>query len=188
MKSDLGLRLLSALFVWLRDIPNNSLARIRSMRLSSLGCCAGGREARDDAVFRPDAVLQLLLELGRRIREILLDKLSPGSIQLVRGESVKGSMLGGRSLVVTHGSARWKMASCESAMSHNESFAKPKIEWKNLAATPSNCGDTLKLHLPSSLRKQRMARVTTFGYGKNDEDCTMGNPQPSPSVCIAHAD
>jgi len=48
-------------------------------------------------------------------------------------------------------------------------------------ATSSNCGEVLKLYLPSPSGNRRMARVTTFGYGNNDKDITMDNPQPSSS-------
>jgi len=46
-------------------------------------------------------------------------------------------------------------------------------------ATPSNCGKSLKLYLPSIARKRRCGRGNDLGYGKNDRDVTMGNPQPS---------
>ena len=55
-------------------------------------------------------------------------------------------------------------------------------------ATPSNCGNTLKLHLPSWIGKPSNGRANSPGYGNNDEDGTMGNPQPSPkSVIVAGA-
>lgn len=48
-------------------------------------------------------------------------------------------------------------------------------------ATPSNCGKSLKLCLPSGVAKARRGQGNDLGYGKNDRDATMGNPQPSPS-------
>ncbi len=53
------------------------------------------------------------------------------------------------------------------------------------AATPSNCGEALKLCLPSRLRKQLDGRGNDLGKGKNDKDAvTMGYPQPSPKVFL----
>jgi len=54
-----------------------------------------------------------------------------------------------------------------------------------LVWTDSSC-DTVKLREPpkaSSTKldwKQSNGRVNSPGYGNNDEDGTMGNPQPSP--------
>jgi hypothetical protein len=42
-------------------------------------------------------------------------------------------------------------------------------------ATLSNCGELLKLHLPSAARKRyRVAGLIAFGYGKNDGDDNNG--------------
>ena len=49
----------------------------------------------------------------------------------------------------------------------------------NSSATPSNCGNTLKLHLPSRRGNTACGQGNDLGYGKNGEDGTMGNPQPS---------
>ena len=48
------------------------------------------------------------------------------------------------------------------------------------SATPSNCGDVLKLLLPSSGGNTHYGQGNDLGYGKNVRDDTMGNPQPSP--------
>ena len=50
-------------------------------------------------------------------------------------------------------------------------------------ATLSNCGEFLKLYLPSISRKSVYGRGNDLGYGKNDRDI-MGNPQPSPKVWL----
>ena len=53
-------------------------------------------------------------------------------------------------------------------------------------ASPLAAGDTVKLreHPKASSTKRRSkelrGQVNCLGYGKNDEDATMGNPQPSP--------
>ena len=47
-------------------------------------------------------------------------------------------------------------------------------------ATPSNCGKTLKLCIPSWHGNIASGQVNSLGYGKNCRDATMGNPQPSP--------
>ena len=47
-------------------------------------------------------------------------------------------------------------------------------------ATLSNCGKTLKLCLPSQGGNTLDGQGNDLGYGKNDIDVTMGNPQPSP--------
>jgi hypothetical protein len=51
-------------------------------------------------------------------------------------------------------------------------------------ATLSNCGDTLKLHLPNDNNIIVAMGKKDHGYGKNGEDVTMGNPQPSPKLKI----
>ena len=48
-------------------------------------------------------------------------------------------------------------------------------------ATPPNCGDPLKLQIPSRCSKDSGGQVNCLGYGHNAEDVTMGNPHPSPS-------
>jgi hypothetical protein len=60
-------------------------------------------------------------------------------------------------------------------------------------ATPSKCGEILKLHLPSqSLKSALVARVMTSGTVKTVKMTTMDNPQPSakrPSVaCVQFTD
>ena len=53
-------------------------------------------------------------------------------------------------------------------------------------ASPFATGDTVKLreHPKASSTKrrskERRGQVNDLGYGDNDEDATMGNPQPSP--------
>jgi hypothetical protein len=49
-----------------------------------------------------------------------------------------------------------------------------------LAATPSNCGDSLKGSLPNQYLKEAGGQVNSLGYGNNVSHATMGNPQPSP--------
>jgi hypothetical protein len=49
----------------------------------------------------------------------------------------------------------------------------------NSWATLSNCGEFLKLLLPSSHGNIDCGRVNSPGYGKNAKDATMDNPQPS---------
>ena len=49
-----------------------------------------------------------------------------------------------------------------------------------LRATLSNCGEVLKLRLPSQGGNSLDGQGNDLGYGKNDEDTTMDNPQPSP--------
>ena len=44
----------------------------------------------------------------------------------------------------------------------------------------SNCGDVLKLWVPSVRSKGRRGRGNDLGDGNNLTDVTMGNPQPSP--------
>jgi len=51
-----------------------------------------------------------------------------------------------------------------------------------ILATPSNCGNPLKLYLPNQDGNILDGRVNNPGYGKNGRDVTMGNPQPSPKV------
>jgi hypothetical protein len=47
-------------------------------------------------------------------------------------------------------------------------------------ATLPNCGDTLKLQVPSRRGNTVGGQGNDLGYGKNLEDVTIGNPQPSP--------
>ena len=49
-------------------------------------------------------------------------------------------------------------------------------------ATLSNCGKILKLRLPSQGGNTPDGQGNNLGYGKNDADTTMDNPQPSPKV------
>jgi len=52
-----------------------------------------------------------------------------------------------------------------------------------LSATPTNCGNTLKLYLPSIRRKiLYVAGLIALGMVKTIEMTTMGNPQPSPKI------
>jgi hypothetical protein len=53
-----------------------------------------------------------------------------------------------------------------------------------LRATLSNCGEVLKLRLPSQKGNFLMARVMTSGMVKTTEDVTMDNPQPSPKLAV----
>jgi hypothetical protein len=55
----------------------------------------------------------------------------------------------------------------------------PSTVWIKKSATPSNCGDVLKLQLPNQGGNTLGGRVNDPGYGKNVEDITMDNPQPS---------
>ena len=48
-----------------------------------------------------------------------------------------------------------------------------------IEATLSNCGDFLKLYLPSVARERLHGQGNDLGYGKNDKDITMDYPQPS---------
>ena len=52
-------------------------------------------------------------------------------------------------------------------------------------ATLSNCGEFLKLYLPSISRKSVYGRGNDLGYGKNDRDI-MDNPQPSPNLPVKY--
>jgi hypothetical protein len=48
------------------------------------------------------------------------------------------------------------------------------------AATLPNCGDTLKLSVPSCVGNGAVAEVNHLGYGNKPRDATMGDPQPTP--------
>jgi len=51
-----------------------------------------------------------------------------------------------------------------------------------LIATLSNCGNILKFQLPNIDGNILCGRGNDLGYGKNVENVTMDNPQPSPKV------
>ena len=53
-------------------------------------------------------------------------------------------------------------------------------------ATPSNCGEVLKLQQPSQGGNTLDGQGNDLGYGKIAEDATMDNPQPSPKAKKAH--
>ena len=90
---------------------------------------------------------------------------------------------------MTAGQWPWNKTSCgqkqgetlvASAHTHKSPFSSAMWWW---CATPSNCGDTLKLYLPSQGGNTLDGRANSPGYGKNGRDeLTMGNPQPSPKA------
>jgi hypothetical protein len=71
---------------------------------------------------------------------------------------------------------------------------KRSVKSRVLAATHSNCGNTLKSLLPSVGGNSRRGQGNDLGYGKNARDSVlqgleprktkMGNPQPSPKSSL----
>ena len=53
-------------------------------------------------------------------------------------------------------------------------------------ARPSNCRDLLKHRLPSTDGNMPCGQGNDLGYGKNVDDVTMDNLQPSPKLSLKH--
>ena len=57
--------------------------------------------------------------------------------------------------------------------------AASDVLWLECIATSSNCRKPLKLDLPTAHGNIVRGRGNDLGYGKNDQDATMGNLHPS---------
>jgi hypothetical protein len=58
------------------------------------------------------------------------------------------------------------------------------LDWP---ATLSNCGEFLKPSATKRATKGARGRGNDLGYGKNAEDVTMDDPQPSPNAILSLA-